>query len=251
MRHWRTVRRFSQLSLSAETGISSRHISFLETGRSRPTRGSVLTLARALDLPKPIVNEALHAAGFVPEYPVHDPSDMDIRPMMDALALILDNHAPLPAIMIDGDWQIIGGNAPAMHLMQFFPLQGSLCVVDALLNDDPNDSVFLNWDVIASWTLHRLQLEVSRSGGREGLSDVCERLAQSPRFAAADHASFSANTPYLTMNVRVDGQTLSLFTMLAEFTTAQDVAMSERRVELFFAADDQTRQYFETIAQRG
>jgi len=199
IRHWRSIRRFSQLSLSAETGISSRHISFLETGRSKPSRGSVLTFGRALEMPKPVINDALLAAGFAPEFPVHDLSDVNLRPMMDATAMILENHAPFPAIIIDGDWQIIGGNVPAMHMMQFLPMNGSSSVVDALLNDDPNSPVFLNWDVIAAWTLTRLHHD------------------------------------------------LSFFTMLAEFTTAQDVAMSERRVELFFPANETTQFYFERI----
>jgi len=248
MKNWRDIRRFSQLSLSVETGLSSRHISFLETVRSKPSRGSVLTLARALDIPKPIVNDALLAAGFSPEYPVHDLADVNLKPMMDAMAAILKNHAPLPAIIIDGDWQIVGGNASAMHLMQFLPFQGSMCVVDALLNDDPDNPVFSNWEVIAAWTLTRLQLETSRLGHQGELYDIYKRLAHDPRCVDADATSFSANVPYLTMNARIDGHELSLFTMLAEFTTAQDIAMNERRVELFFAADEQTRQYFENLA---
>lgn len=247
IKNWRGIRRFSQLSLSMETGISSRHISFLETGRAQPSRASVLTLARALDIPKPIVNDALLAAGLAPEYPVHDPADMNLQPMMDALATILDNHSPFPAIIIDGDWQIVGGNVPAMHLMKFLPFKGSMCVVDALLNDDPGHPVFRNWDVIAAWTLARLQLETSRLGQDVALYETYQRLAHDPRCWGADIRSLSAAQPYLTMEAHIDGHDLSLFTMLAEFTTAQDVAMSERRAELFFAADQKTRTYFEAL----
>ncbi len=250
IKNWRDIRRFSQLSLSTETGISSRHISFLETGRSKPSRGSVLTLARALNIPKPVVNDALLAAGFAPEYPVHDLADVNLKPMMEAMMTILNNHAPFPAIIIDGDWQIVGGNAPARHLMQFLPFQGSMCVIDALLNDDPHAPIFLNWDVIAAWTLTRLQLETSRLGHEGALSNIYKRLAHDPRCTNAEDTSFSANEPYLTMKARIDGQVLSLFTMLAEFTSAQDVTMSERRVELFFAADDQTKAYFEALTDK-
>lgn len=241
---WRDIRRFSQLSLSAETGMSSRHISFLETGRSKPSRGSVLTLARALDIPKPIINEALLAAGLAPEFPSHDFSDLNLQPLMDAIGMILENHAPLPAIVIDGGWQIVGGNVPAMKLMEVLPFNGSMCVVDALLNDDPNDPIFLNWDVIAAWSLTRLQVETSRIGDTTELMEVYRRLAKDPRCADLQMTSFSAREPYLTMKARIHGQVLSFFTMLAEFTTAQDVIMSERRVELFFPADEVTRRYF-------
>ena len=92
IRHWRDIRRFSQLALSAESGMSSRHISFLETGRSRPSRGSVLTLARVLDMPKPAVNEALLAAGFAPEYKSLSMEDADLAPAMSAIMTILENH---------------------------------------------------------------------------------------------------------------------------------------------------------------
>jgi len=248
MKHWRGIRRFSQLSLSTETGISSRHISFLETGRSKPSRGSVLTLARVLDMPKPAVNDALVAAGFAPEYPALDMTDIDLQPMMDAVMTILDNHAPMPAIVMDGAWQIVGGNAPAMQMMQFLPMHGSMSVVDALLNDDPDDPVFVNWHEIAAWTLIRLQIETSRMGSEGPLMDTYRRLATDPRLAGTDPTSFSNSGPYLTLKARMQGQTLSFFTMLAEFTTAQDIAMSERRVELFFAADEATKAYFDDLA---
>ena len=248
LKTWRNIRRFSQLSLSVETGLSSRHISFLETGRAKPSRGSVLTLARALELPKTIVNDALLAAGFAPEFPTHDLSDENLKPMMQAMMTILDNHAPLPAIIIDRDWQLVGGNAPAMHLMQFLPFNGATCVVDALLNDDPADPIFLNWGVIAAWTLTRLQLETSRIGKTGLLMELYQRLARDPRCAKLNGVPSDGNAPFLAMTARIQGRRLSFFTMLAEFTTAQDVTMSERRVELFFAGDDATQQYFERLS---
>jgi len=247
IRHWRDIRRFSQLALSVETGISSRHISFLETGRARPSRSSVLTLARVLDMPKLAVNKALLAAGFAPEYPVLDLSDAELTPMMDAIQTILENHAPMPAIIIDGGWQILGGNAPAMHMMQFLPFNGSLCTVEALLNDDPDDPIFLNWDTIATWTLFRLQTESAREGKNDKLALLHKRLAGDKRLQSKTLTSFSNYGPFLTLQVRALGQTLTLFTMMAEFTTAQDIAMSERRVELFFPADEATRAFFQNL----
>lgn len=247
VKHWRDIRRFSQLGLSVESGMSSRHISFLETGRSKPSRGSVLTLARVLDMPKAAVNDALLAAGFAPEFPSLDMNDDDLAPMMDAMMTILENHGPMPAIIIDGAWQIIGGNKSAMHMMQFLPMHGSMSVVDALINDDPAAPVFLNWDEMAAWTLHRLQVESAREGRQGPLMKVYKRLAELPRLTGKSLASFSNSSPYLILKARVGENTLSLFTMLAEFTSAQDVNMSERRVELFFPADEQTKAYFEAL----
>ena len=246
IKHWRDIRRFSQLALSVESGMSSRHISFLETGRSKPSRGSVLTLARVLDMPKPAVNEALLAAGFAPEYKALLMDDADLAPAMNAIMTILENHAPMPAIVIDGGWNIVGGNRPAQYMMQYLPFNGSLCVVEALLNDDPNEPCFLNWSVIATWTLLRLQTEIARQGPESPLADIYHRLSNDPRIKERDLASFSDYGPVLTLQVKADDHVLTLFTMLAEFSTAQDLTLSERKVELFFAADEKTRNYFQS-----
>jgi len=152
----------------------------------------------------------------------------------------------MPAIVIDGSWNIVGGNIPAQHMMQFLPLNGSLCVVEALLNDDINDPCFLNWSVIATWTLLRLQAEISQEGPGSPLSDIYHRLANDLRIKESDLASFSDYGPVLTLQVKADDHVLTLFTMLAEFSTAQDLTLSERKVELFFAADETTKTYFES-----
>ncbi len=248
IKEWRGVRRFSQLSLSAESGLSSRHISFLETGRSRPSRSSVLTLARVLDMPRTVTNEALLTAGFAPEYPALALDDAQLLPAMGAINTILENHAPMPAIVIDEAWKIVGGNAPAQHLMQFLPTTPSLCLIDSLLNDDPHDPIILNWAVVAKWTLLRLQAELSKMGRQSPVFETCKRLASDPRLRNADITSFSDFGPVLTTQIRVKEHVLSLLTMLAEFSTVQDVTMSERRVELFFPADEATKAYFHQLS---
>lgn len=247
IKQWRSIRRFSQLGLSAESGLSSRHISFLETGRSKPSRNSIMTLARVLEMPKLAVNEALLAAGLAPEYKSLAMDDADLVPAMDAMMMILDNHAPMPAIILDGSWTIVGGNSSAQHMMQFMPFGGSLCVVDALLNDDPKNPCFLDWPVIAVWTLLRLQSEISREGPESPLMKLYHRLANDARVGESELASFTNYGPVLTLKVKADGQVLTLFTMLAEFSTAQDLTLSQRKVELFFAADEVTRKYFENL----
>ena len=247
MKHWRDIRRFSQLALSAESGISSRHISFLETGRSRPSRGSVLTLARVLEMPKQAINEALLAAGFAPEYAKWDVSDVDMAPVTAAISTILENHMPLPAIVIDGEWNIVGGNTSAQAMVAVLPFGDTLNIVDALLNDDVDDPQFVNWETVAQWTMLRLQTEMMRDGGEGALAVLHQRLANDPRLAKSDVASFSEYGPVLSMQARVGEQVLSMFTMMAEFSTVQDVTMSERRVELFFAADDKSHAFFEGL----
>jgi hypothetical protein len=151
---------------------------------------------------------------------------------------------PLPAIVIDAGWNIVGGNAAAQAMVAVLPFGDTLNIVDALLNDDVDDPQFVNWEIVAQWTKLRLQTEMMREGGQGALSVLHQRLADDPRLAQIDVASFSAFGPVLTMQVRAGDQTLNMFTMMAEFSTVQDVTMSERRVELFFAADDATREFF-------
>jgi len=196
-------------------------------------------------MPKLAVNEALLAAGFAPEYKALAVDDKDLAPAMSAIMTILENHAPMPAIVIDESWNIVGGNIPAQQMMQFLPFEGSNCLVEALLNDDLNDPCFLNWSVIAIWTLLRLQTEISREGPDSPLADIYHRLANDPRVKESDLASFSDYGPVLTLQLKADGHVLTLFTMLAEFSTAQDLTLSARKVELFFAADELTKTYFQ------
>jgi len=252
VKEWRGIRRFSQLSLSVESGLSSRHISFLETGRSRPSRGSVITLARVLQMPRNVTNEALLSAGFAPEYPALAPDDVDLAPAMLAINTILQNHDPMPAIVIDAGWNILGGNQGAQHLMNFLPLGmlsegASVSLADAILNDDPNNPVILNWSEVATWSLLRLQAEANKLGPNSPVYMTYNRLASDPRLKQIDRESFSDKGPILTTKIKAGDHVLTLLTMLAEFSTVQDITMSERRVELFFPADDATRQYFENL----
>lgn len=247
LKHWRDIRRYSQLALSHDSGFSSRHISFLETGRSQPSRSSILALANTLDMPKTAVNEALRAAGFAPEFPRLEMSEADMVPLNAAMDTILDNHAPFPAIIIDGDWNIVGANPSAQAMMGVLPFKGSVCIIDALLNDDPDTPIFENWADIATWTALRLQMELGKAGEHKALREHYLRLTDDPRLSAPEVKSFSEYGPILTMRARIGERTLSLFTMLAEFSTARDITMSERRVELFFAADEETREFFEAF----
>lgn len=248
IKEWRSIRRFSQMGLSIESGLSSRHISFLETGRAKPSRGSVLTLARVLDMPRPAVNKALLAAGLAPEYSALTPTDNDLASAMGAMNMMLDNHSPFPAITIDAGWNIVGGNPAAHHLMTFLPLNNSLSLIDALLNDDVNDPVIVNWHIVAQWTLFRLQAELSRTGQNPALSETYARLEADPRLKGASTTSFSDFGPVLTTQLRAGGIILSFLTMLAEFSTVTDVIMNELRIELFFPADAQTQTYFKQLS---
>ena len=118
LRDYRQTRKLSQLELSLEAEVSARHISFLETGRSQPSRTVLLKLAQALDLPLRDTNVLLAAAGFTPRYPQRSLDDPAMQAVRRALDFVLNNHAPYPAVVLDGDWNLLMANEPQVQLTQ-------------------------------------------------------------------------------------------------------------------------------------
>src|SRR3954449_9821659 len=126
LRDWRQRRRLSQLDLALEAGVSARHLSFVETGRSRPSPEMLLQLAEHLDVPLRERNQLLLAAGYAPQYGEHSLDDPEMQPVRDALQRVLDAHSPLPALVVDRAWEMIAANASvplliadvAPHLME-------------------------------------------------------------------------------------------------------------------------------------
>ena len=110
LRDWRQRRRLSQLDLALEAGVSARHLSFLETGRSKPSREMVLHLAELLDVPLRDRNQLLLAAGFAPAYPERGIDAAEMAPVRDAIRLVLDGHEPYPALVVDRWWNLVAAN---------------------------------------------------------------------------------------------------------------------------------------------
>src|SRR5215471_2007785 len=117
LRDWRTRRRLSQLELASSAGISARHLSFVETGRSRPSREMVLHLADHLDVPLRDRNALLIAAGYAPSYHATDYNAPEMRSVRDAIDALLAGHEPYPAILVDRRWQLVASNKAAMVLI--------------------------------------------------------------------------------------------------------------------------------------
>src|SRR5439155_12203745 len=116
LRDWRQRRRLTQLDLGIQADVSARHLSFLETGRSRPSRDMVLLLAEELDVPLRGRNELMMAAGYAPAYGEHSLDDDELADVRRSLNRILDGHAPYPAVLVDGSWNLVGANRAAALL---------------------------------------------------------------------------------------------------------------------------------------
>ncbi len=234
----------SQLDLSLTVGVSARHLSFIETGRSRPSPEMVLALAEGLDVPLRERNTLLLAAGFAPRYQSRSLEDAALSPARDAVQRLLDAHDPYPGIVIDRCWNILGSNAAASALTAGLPdhLLGPPANVYRLsLHPDGRAGRTLNFPEWAGYLLHQLRRTIALTGDA-GLQALDDEVRAYPGVASAATARSappdSAGALLIPFVLDVGGgQPLSMFTTLTTFGTPLDVTLAELAVELFYPAD--------------
>ncbi len=245
LKEWRKVRRFSQLDLSLEADMSARHLSFLESGRSKPSRAMVLRLSDALQLPRPMANQALHAAGFAAVYPSLPDDAPELAPVHQAIATMLDHHDPYPGIAVDRYWNVVRSNKGAEMLLAVANLGDGVNMMDILINS-AGLGLIENWDEVAMLSLTRLRTEILELGGDEKLSALMKRLSDLEQVKNADLAAINLNQAVIPTILRVGENRLSLFSTIAQFGSVQDTQAGETRIELMFPMDDETVQFFES-----
>ncbi len=256
LKTWRQRRRLSQLELALSSGVSQRHVSFLESGRAQPSRRMILQLSETLEVPLRERNDWLTAAGFAPVFRARPLDDPQMMQVMSAVRMMLANHEPFPAIAIDRAWNIRMANKP-------FDMMGAMLGRDIWqdvggaqrnlmrLFFHPNGikPFVTNWTAIAPLLWHRAQREAEALGGHE-MKQVLTELSE---FQDADTlwaAEDAALVPVLPLIVEKDGVRISLFTVIATFGTAQDVTADELRIESLFPADAATETLFRAAAGR-
>lgn len=241
LRHWRETRRMSQLALGLEADVSARHISFLETGRARPSRGMVLRLCERLEVPREGRNRLLTAAGLAPAYASRDRSSQDLAPVRAAVDWTLSRHAPYPAFSIDRHWRLVDLNRPAAALFGAAGIHPGASLIEALMSDAALRAAIVNLDEVLRHVAARLRTESAHLGGDAVLDAAVARMEPAPD-------EESGQMPAIVPTVyRLGEVCLSLFSTIAQFGTAEDVALSELRIELMFPADDATRAFFERL----
>ena len=244
LKDWRKVRRFSQLDLSLEAEMSARHLSFLESGRANPSRSMVLRLSEALQLPRPAANQALNAAGFAPVYPSLSDDAPELEPVNQAIATMLDHHDPFPGYAIDRHWNIVASNTGAEMIIALAAPGGPANLIEILIACAGLDLIE-NWDEVAVLTLSRLRTEILELGGDETLSAMAGRLAGHERVRQVDMGSIDLNQAVIPTIFRVGEERLSLFSVIAQFGSVQDIKAGETRIELMFPMDEETSRFFE------
>ena len=254
LRYWRNKRGYSQLRLSAESEISQRHISFLESGRSQPSRDMVLKLGIVLDIPLRERNVMLLAAGFAPAYQERSLSDPELASVKQALDFMLAQQAPYPALVVDRLWNLVMSNVPAAMMMRWLldmpedmPLpRDGVNILKLMLDPNGVRKHVRNWEAVCADLLHWIQREAMGDGlGSEAAQLLAELTAFPGIKAATQWANLDARAlPFLPMQICKDGVELNLFTSIATMGTPHDVTVHELRIESFFPADERTANWF-------
>ncbi|WP_168789972.1 helix-turn-helix domain-containing protein [Paraburkholderia aromaticivorans] len=252
LRHWRDVRGISQLDLSFNAGVSQRHISFIESGRSVPSRQMLMDIAQALDIPLRERNALLLAAGYAPMYADAAWNAQEMQSVTNALGRMLRQHEPFPALVMDRYWNVLMTNDAAPRFFNCFidmaARKGPRNMLHLVFDPDGMRPFVADWQTVADSLIQRVYREsvgrVIDDRTRELLDalraypDV--RTGFEPEHRLASATSEAAAMPVIPIGFVKDGHVMKYFSMVASVGTPQTIAAQELRLECMFPADDET-----------
>ena len=260
LRHWRLARRLSQLTLATEAEVSARHLSFLETGRTQPSREMVLRLAGVLEVPMREQNVLLTAAGYAPMYRETSLGAPELSQVRRALGFMLAQQEPFPALVVDRHWNMLMQNEAARRLFGLFldpeetaQVPGPPNAVRLTFHPHGLRRYIANWEDLAGPLIQQIHRETVGGTPDEGTRRLLDELLAYPgvpsRWRTADAKAQSA--PFLSLDLRKGDLTLRFFTTIATLGTPQDITLQELRVECFFPADGATEELARRLACSG
>ena len=257
LRERRNERRYSQLQLAAAAGVSQRHLSFLETGRSRPSREMVIHLATILDLPLRDHNRMLLAAGYAPVYPETALEEPALDRVRSALEFILDAHEPFPAIVVDRRWDVVMSNDAASRLTATIidpataPVGAGVNLARLTFHPDGLRRVTANWEEVAGALLERLTREVAARPGDAVLRALADEMETYPGVEALASAarSPSGDDLLLPIHYRTDSIDVRLVSTIATLGSPYDVTLEELHLESFYPADADSEAVLRAMAR--
>jgi transcriptional regulator with XRE-family HTH domain len=242
LREWRARRRLSQLELALEADVSTRHLSFVETGRSQPSRDMVVRLAEQLDVPLRERNHLLLAAGYAPAYPESDMEDQRVR---EAVRHVLRGHEPYPAIAVDRHWEMLEANASVALLLQGVAAEQLAPPVNALRLALHPDGLAPQIENLGEWRAHllaRLRRQVAATHDPQ-LASLLTELKGYP----GEEPTLELPGPgEIVVPLKIRG--LSFMSIVTTFGTPLDVTLQELSIEAFFPADDATARFLRDAA---
>jgi transcriptional regulator with XRE-family HTH domain len=253
LRHWRDMRGISQLDLSFNAGVSQRHISFIESGRSVPSRQMLMDIAQALDIPLRERNTLLLAAGYAPMYADPAWNAQEMQSVTKALGRMLRQHEPFPALVMDRYWNVLMTNESAPRFFNCFidmtARKGPRNMLHLMFDPDGLRPFVADWKSVADSLIQRVYREAVGRVIDERTRELVAALRAYPdvplgesaeRQAGTDSATAAAAMPVIPIGFVKDGHVLRYFSMVASVGTPQTVAAQELRIECMFPADDET-----------
>lgn len=255
LRRWRTGRGMSQLTLATEAGISTRHLSFLETGRAQPSREMVQLLAGMLDVPLGDRNALLVSAGYAPVYGERPLSAPELEPVRRALQFTLRQQEPFPALVVDGEWNVVMRNEGAARIFDLF--NDPDCddddeapnVMRKVFSPDGLRRYIVNWEELAECLVNSLHRQVAATGS-DAMAQLRDELLAYPgvptRWGVPDPTV--TMPPLVSMQLRKDDLSLTFFSMITTLGTPRDVTLQQLKIECFFPADAATEQLARHLA---
>jgi transcriptional regulator with XRE-family HTH domain len=243
LREWRQRRRLSQLELACDSGISTRHLSFVETGRAQPSRDMVLHLSEQLEVPVRERNVLLVAAGYAPIFPERPLADPALATARAAIDLVLERQKPYPAFALDRHWRIVASNAALPELYDGVAPDLLEAPVNAMRLSLHPRGLAPRIANLGEWRAHllfRLRRQVELTADRT-LIDLLREVSDYPAPAGKPvQVTGLEHEIAVPFRIRAEGCILSFFSMTTVFGTPVDVMLSELALELFFPADDET-----------
>jgi transcriptional regulator with XRE-family HTH domain len=254
LRYWRGRKKMSQMDLALSVDVSTRHLSFVETGRSRPSRDLVLRLGQALELPLRQCNALLGAAGYAAEYG-HTPLEAEQMVVVRrTLRRLLDSHAPYPALVLDSAYEILMTNAAFDRIITWFAGEAALVkytnIYRLTFAEDGLRGAFRDWPLVAQFMLTRLlgeALATQEAALFKLHAELCDHQgSENPMDSALDQ-----NLPIFSFTLERGGLAASFFSTITTFGTPLDVTAQELRIESIFPADPATQRLLQEAAEAG
>jgi transcriptional regulator with XRE-family HTH domain len=252
LRFWRRLKKINQMDLALDIDISSKHLSFVETGKSKPSRNLVLKIAHTLKLPFRHRNAFLMAAGYAPEFEEEPFDGQKMKIVRGALRRMIEKHEPYPAFVVNTGYKILMKNSGYDHLVKFYAgeevLQKYDNAIRILFSEEGLRNYVQDWPAVEQFLLSRLWDEVVSTQNVE-LIALYKEISQLKSSNDPIGFQIDYNLPIMSLILEKNSKRASFFTTIATLGTPLDLTTQELRIELLFPSDEETKQLFPPAAE--